>query len=106
MPKVIFIASDGTLREVNTPEGENLMRAATDNLVPGIDGDCGGQCACGTCHVYITSPWAEKLSSPRANETDMLAFVNERRETSRLSCQISVTAALDGIEVHLPVGQH
>jgi 2Fe-2S ferredoxin len=106
MPKVIFISTDGTRREIDTPEGETLMRAATDNLVPGIDGDCGGQCACGTCHVYIAKPWAQKLAGARANETDMLAFVNERSEDSRLACQISVTADLDGIEVRLPAGQH
>jgi 2Fe-2S ferredoxin len=106
MLNVHFIRFDGQRHSVQTEEGESLMRAATDNGVPGIDGDCGGQCACGTCHVYVQAPWGERLPATRPSENDMLAFANERRESSRLACQITMTAELDGIEVHMPEGQH
>jgi ferredoxin, 2Fe-2S len=106
MPKVTFIAFNGVRHEVSAPIGTSLMRAATDNQVPGIDGDCGGQCACATCHVYVDSPWDAKLSAKAANETDMLGFTNEPRENSRLACQIIITEALDGLVVSMPEGQH
>jgi 2Fe-2S ferredoxin len=106
MYQVHFISFDGIRRSVETQIGDNLMRAATDNAVPGIDGDCGGQCACATCHVYVSAPWSEHLPKMRANENDILEFTNERRESSRLACQIIMTAEIDGIEVHLPEGQH
>lgn len=106
MPQVHFVSFDGIRRSVETQIGENLMRAATDNAVPGIDGDCGGQCACATCHVFVFTLWAERLPIMRTNENDILEFTNERRESSRLACQIVMTAELDGIEVHMPEGQH
>ena len=106
MPNVHFIQFDGRRCSVQVAEGVALMRAATDNGVSGIDGDCGGLCACGTCHVYVQSPWSERLPAIQSNENDMLEFANERRNTSRLSCQINMTAELDGIEVHMPEGQH
>jgi 2Fe-2S ferredoxin len=106
MSQVHFISFDGIRRSVETQIGENLMRAATDNGVPGIDGDCGGQCACATCHVYVTAPWSERLPIMRTNENDILEFTNERRESSRLACQIVMTSELDGIEIHMPEGQH
>jgi ferredoxin, 2Fe-2S len=106
MPKVTFITHSGTRHEVSVPLGESLMRAATDNNVPGIDGDCGGQCACATCHVYVDSPWAEKLTAITSRETDMLSFTNELKDNSRLACQIMITEALDGLVVSMPEGQH
>ena len=106
MSQVHFISFEGIRRSVETPIGENLMRAATDNGVPGIDGECGGQCACATCHVYVTAPWEERLPTMRPNENDILEFTNERRGSSRLACQIIMTTELDGIEVHMPEGQH
>jgi len=106
MFQVHFISFDGMRRSINTAPGENLMRAATDNGVPGIDGDCGGQCACATCHVYVSAPWAERLPAMPTKENDILEFTNERRESSRLACQIIMTPELDGIEVHMPEGQH
>lgn len=106
MYKVHFIGFDGQRRSVQASEGESLMRAATDNGISGIDGDCGGLCACGTCHVYVQPPWAGHLQAMQSNEHGMLEFVNERRDTSRLACQITMTAELDGIEVHMPHGQH
>ncbi len=106
MSQVHFISFEGLRRSIETRIGENLMRAATDNGVPGIDGDCGGQCACATCHVFVSAPWAERLPAMQTNEHDILEFSNERRASSRLSCQIIMTPELDGIEVHMPEGQH
>jgi 2Fe-2S ferredoxin len=106
MPLVHFIDFNAGRTDVEATEGTSLMRAATDRGVPGIDGDCGGQCACATCHVYIDEPWASRLPAMGDTENSMLEFTNERRATSRLACQIPLTAELDGIEVHTPEGQH
>ena len=103
---VTFVSFQGRATTVEVPVGINLMLAATDNAVPGIDGDCGGQCACATCHVYVSAPWAERLPTMRTNENDILEFTNERRESSRLACQIIMTAEIDGIKVLMPEGQH
>lgn len=106
MPKVVFIAHDGSRREVMAEEGLSLMRAAVDNDVPGIDADCGGMCACATCHVFVDPAWAARLAPPSEQEDEMLNFTAERREHSRLACQVPITAALDGLTVTLPEGQH
>ena len=106
MPKVTFIAHNGTRHEVQAPAGLSLMRAAIDNNVPGIDGDCGGQCACATCHVFIGAPWADRIPPPQQTEDEMLNFTAEREPESRLACQVVMTEALDGIEVRMPAGQH
>ncbi|HSV59856.1 MAG TPA: 2Fe-2S iron-sulfur cluster-binding protein [Variovorax sp.] len=106
MPSIHFISHDGTRRTAQAQEGLSLMRAAVDNSVPGIDGDCGGQCACGTCHVYIDAPWAEQLGAVDEREDGMLEFTDCRQGNSRLACQIQITPALDGLEVGLPLGQH
>jgi len=106
MPKVVFISHDGTRREVQAESGLSLMRAAVDNGVPGIDADCGGMCACATCHVFVEPAWGARLAPPTAQEEEMLNFTAERRETSRLACQIPVVDALDGLTVTLPEGQH
>ncbi len=106
MPKVTFIAHDGTRHEVQAEAGKSLMLAAVNHNVPGIDADCGGCCACATCHVYVGEPWAAKLPAPSAMETDMLGFSAELRENSRLACQIPVTDELDGLTVSMPQAQH
>ena len=106
MPHVTFITFTGERYDVDVPNGITLMRAAVDNRVPGIDGDCGGNCACATCHVYIESPWGEKLSPKSDAEDDMLGLAVDPRATSRLGCQIRLNDALDGIVVALPEGQH
>jgi 2Fe-2S ferredoxin len=106
MPRVHFIAFDGTPHEVDVPSGTSLMRAATDNAVPGIDGDCGGQAACATCHLFIEPPWAARTGTRSAIEEDMLNFTSGLRDTSRLGCQVRISDELDGIVVHLPEGQH
>lgn len=106
MPRVTFIAHDGARSDVEAPVGTSLMLAAVNHGVHGIDGDCGGQCACATCHVFINGEWAGKIPPPDANEDEMLNFTAERLPDSRLACQVRMTEALDGIEVRMPLGQH
>ena len=89
MPKITFIGFTGGAHTVEVPEGTTLMRAATDNGVPGIDGDCGGNCACATCHVYVDPAWVDRVGARTAGEEDMLNLVPELRGNSRLACQIN-----------------
>jgi len=79
-----------------------VMQVAVNNSVPGIDAECGGACACATCHVYVREEWREKLGKPEEMEEDMLDFAFEVKENSRLSCQIKVTDEIDGLVVDLP----
>ena len=106
MPKVTFISFTGGVYEVDAPLGTTLMRAATDNRIPGIDGDCGGNCACATCHIYVDPAWSERLAARSATEEDMLNCVAELRDSSRLACQITLTDGLNGLVVRLPEAQH
>jgi 2Fe-2S ferredoxin len=106
MPKVTFIGFTGGTHTVEVPPGTTLMRAATDHRVPGIDGDCGGNCACATCHVYVGQAWLERLGARTATEEEMLSCVGERQDGSRLACQITLTDALDGLVVNMPEAQH
>lgn len=106
MPQVTFIAFNSTKHTVDVPVGMNLMRAATDNNVPGIDGDCGGNCACATCHVFVDAAWEARAGSRNAKEDEMLNFASELQDNSRLACQIIVTEALDGLVVVMPEAQH
>ena len=102
MVKVIYIESDGTTHELDGEPGMTVMELAVKNGVPGIDADCGGACACSTCHVYVHPEFAEKTGEPNPMEESMLDFASEREETSRLSCQITLEPALDGLVVRLP----
>jgi ferredoxin, 2Fe-2S len=106
MPKITFLAFDGTPHTVEVPTGTTLMRAAIDNRVTGIDGDCGGNCACATCHVYVDPAWSGRVGPRTATEQDMLNCVSDLRETSRLACQIPLDEELDGLVVTLPESQH
>ena len=106
MPKVIFIEHDGTRHEVDTQSGVSLMEAAISNGVPGIDADCGGACACATCHVFVPDAWSQKTGSQNETEASMLDYAENVRENSRLACQIEITLDLDGIEVEMPEAQH
>lgn len=106
MPKVTFIAHDGLRSEVDAEAGLSLMRAAVDHDVRGIDGDCGGQCACATCHVFVEAEWMPKVGARSTQEDEMLNFAAGVQDNSRLACQINVTAELDGLVVRLPDGQH
>src|ERR1700728_3997543 len=106
MPTVTFNGFGGGTYTVEVPSGTALMRAATDNRVPGIDGDCGGNCACATCHIYVDPNWSDHLGQRGATEEDMLNIVAEPRGNSRLACQITLTDALNGLVVSLPEAQH
>ena len=106
MPKITFIGFTGGAHTVEVPEGTTLMRAATDNGVPGIDGDCGGNCACATCHVYVDPAWVDRVGARTAGEEDMLNLVPELRGNSRLACQINLTDELNGLVVGLSEAQH
>ena len=82
------------------------MRGAVDNGIPGIDGDCWGECACGTCHVYVDASWLDRLDPISEGEASMLSFADAAQLNSRLACQIKMSSALDGLVVVLPEGQH
>lgn len=105
MPKVTFIQPDGSQQTVDAKVGLTVMEAAKLNLVPGIEAECGGACACATCHVYVTDEWREKVGGPSEMEEDMLDFAFDVQESSRLSCQIKVTDELDGLTVRVPEKQ-
>ena len=102
MGKVTFIEHDQTKHVAEFKHGSSLMQIAVDNAIPGIDGDCGGECACGTCHVIIAEEWFSKTGVPNEEEEQMLSMTPERTGTSRLGCQVIVTDAMDGICVNLP----
>ncbi len=106
MPQVTFIEHDGTAHTVDAVIGKTLMEAAVDNGVPGIDADCGGACACATCHVFVVPEWEAQTGERTEAEVAMLNFAAEVKPNSRLSCQIQITAAHDGLVVHMPDGQH
>ena len=105
MPKIVFIEPDGARREITAPVGITLMEAARQHGVRGIVAQCGGACACATCHVYIDPAWTSKLEPREDMEEGMLETTWEPRENSRLSCQVHVTAEMDGIEVTVPKQQ-
>ena len=106
MPKITFIEFDGTEHEVEAVSGNSLMMTALDNLIPGIDADCGGECSCATCHVVVDNNWAEITGSPSKNEESMLDLNPDREDNSRLSCQIPVEDSMDGLVVKLPEFQY
>jgi 2Fe-2S ferredoxin len=105
MAKITYIDKDGTARNVNAEPGATVMETAIRNSIPGIEAECGGACACATCHVYVDEAWAEKVGKAAPMEEDMLDFAFDVRPTSRLSCQIKVSDALDGLVVHTPARQ-
>jgi len=102
MGKIIFTTHSGETHEADLIAGKSLMQIATDNAIPGIDGDCGGVCACGTCHVILDSVWINAVDGQNAEEEQMLQMTPERQNTSRLACQITVSNDMDGMTVQLP----
>ena len=106
MPKITYIEHDGTAHTVDVAEGLSVMEGAVNNSVPGIDADCGGACACATCHVYVDAAWQALTGVRNESEAAMISFANGVESNSRLACQIPVTAALDGLVVRMPAGQH
>ncbi|ANK72544.1 2Fe-2S iron-sulfur cluster-binding protein [Ensifer adhaerens] len=105
MTKLTIVAFDGARHELDVENGSTVMENAVRNSVPGIEAECGGACACATCHVYVDDAWAQTVGAPEAMEEDMLDFAYDVRPTSRLSCQIKMSDALDGLVVHVPERQ-
>ena len=105
MPTIIYKDHEGNERPIEAKNGETVMETAIKNSVPGIDADCGGACACATCHVYVAPEWKDKVGQAESMEEDMLDFAFDVRDNSRLSCQIKVTDELDGLVVNLPEKQ-
>jgi 2Fe-2S ferredoxin len=105
MAKITFIDSEGTARTVDGDIGSTVMETAIKNGVPEIEAECGGACACSTCHLYVDQAWWEKVGAPSPMEADMLDFAFEVKPNSRLSCQIKVADELDGLVVTTPSGQ-
>ena len=102
MPRITFIEHGGTEHVVDAENGVSVMNAAIDNLIPGIDADCGGECSCATCHVVVDDAWTEIVGRPEEREDEMLDLNPERDENSRLSCQIPVREELEGLIVRVP----
>ena len=105
MPKITYIDSAGTSRTIDAEVGATVMETAIKNDVPGIEAECGGACACATCHVYVDEAFKEIVGEPEPMEEDMLDFGYDVKPNSRLSCQIKVTDALDGLIVRTPERQ-
>jgi ferredoxin, 2Fe-2S len=107
VPKVIYVAPDGTSTTIDGTAGDSVMATAVRNGVPGIIAECGGNCSCATCHVYVDDEFIERVGPPGDLEDDLLDLgtASERRPTSRLSCQIELTADLDGLTVEIPEEQ-
>jgi len=105
MVKITYIDAGGTARTVEGEVGSTVMEAAIKNGVPGIEAECGGACACSTCHVYIDEVWRQAVGEPSPMEEDMLDFAYEVKPNSRLSCQIKVTEEFDGLIVRTPERQ-
>lgn len=106
MATLIFVDHEGNERSIEASNGESVMEAAIKNSIPGIDADCGGACACATCHVYVDAAFMDKVGKPEDMEQSMLDFAENVTETSRLSCQITVSDDLNGLKVTTPESQH
>lgn len=105
MPKITYITHNDKSFEIDAENGSTVMENAIKNMVPGIDAECGGACACATCHVYVDAAWTDTVGAPEAMEEDMLDFAYDVQDSSRLSCQIRVSDALDGLIVRIPEQQ-
>ena len=106
MVRITYIEHNGTAHTVEAEEGNSLMLNAVDNMVPGIDADCGGACACATCHIFVPQEWQAKTGERGAMEESMLQLAEGVADNSRLACQIDVSSDLDGLVIHMPESQH
>src|SRR5258707_11414640 len=106
MPKITYIEHNGKEHTAEVPVGWTVMEGAVKNRIPGIDADCGGACACATCHVYVDPAWESKVDPKQEIEGTMIEFAIDPQDNSRLSCQIKITGALNGLVVRLPKSQH
>lgn len=106
MVKITYIEASGTAHTVDAKVGETVMEGATKNGVPGITADCGGSSACGTCRIYVDAAWRDRTGEANPMEREMIEFSDEADPSTRLSCQVKVTEALDGLVVRMPKSQH
>ena len=106
MAKITYIEHDGAEHVIDVKPGQSVMEGAVKHNIPGIDADCGGACACATCHVYVDPAWLSKTGEKSSMEESMLDFAESVEPNSRLSCQIKVTDELDGLVVRMPESQH
>jgi 2Fe-2S ferredoxin len=106
MTHITFIEHDGTRHEVEAIDGISIMQAAVDNMVPGIVGDCGGCCSCATCHAYIEPAFMDRIEPAAADECDLLEGALDVQACSRLTCQVKVSAALEGVTIRMPQSQY
>ena len=106
MPTATYIEPDGTPHETEAAVGQSLMQNAVDHGVPGILGDCGGECSCATCHAYVDEAWLALLPERSRDEAQLLAGVIDPAPNSRLTCQLRMREEWDGIVLHLPPSQY
>lgn len=106
MPKIVFIDHQGEQRTIDASVGDSVMEAATSNDVPGIDADCGGACACATCHIYVDEKWTEVVGAAGELEAEMLEVAEGVAANSRLACQMHITEEMDGLVVTTPESQY
>ncbi|KAB7646156.1 2Fe-2S iron-sulfur cluster-binding protein [Polymorphobacter fuscus] len=106
MARITYVEFNGTAHSVEVANGVSLMEGAISNGVPGIDGDCGGNAACATCHVYVDGAWTGKTGTPNEMEDAMLDLADGKRDNSRLACQILASDDLDGLVIEMPETQH
>jgi 2Fe-2S ferredoxin len=104
--EITYIEHNGTAHTIAAEEGKSLMLNAVDNMVPGIDADCGGACACATCHIYVPPEWQSKTGEKDDMEAAMLQLAEAVNDNSRLSCQIEVSSEMEGLAVNMPESQH
>lgn len=105
MVQITFIDHSGHSRTIQAEVGKSVMDVAMKNDIPGIEAECGGACACATCHIYVAPEWKDRLPKAQSMEEDMLDFAFDVRPTSRLACQIRISADLDGLIVETPERQ-
>ena len=105
MPTLIFVQPDGSRRTVQAQPGSSVMHAARLNDIQGIRAECGGECACSTCHCYVDTAWIDRVPPAKEDEAGLIEFAWQPREGSRLTCQLLMTEALDGLVLHLPERQ-
>ena len=106
MPKIVFVDFQGEKRSIEAPVGDTVMEVATSNDIPGIDADCGGACACATCHIHVDAAWEQIVGKPGELEAEMLEVAEGVEESSRLACQVHITEDMDGLVVTTPESQY
>ncbi|MDP4533890.1 2Fe-2S iron-sulfur cluster-binding protein [Marinobacter salarius] len=106
MPTITLIESNGTEHTLTGQNGQSIMQAALNAMIPGIQGDCGGACSCATCHAFVDENWVSVLPKMEDTESDMLDFASERQDNSRLTCQLTLDDSMDGMVLRLPESQY